>query len=305
MRAIPRPNLIAALAVVLSAVPFAAAETKYTYADVEKKLGEKYTLTIINAEGGIVTQGVTLTLKKPGLTAGSQNTCANEYKDGKIALASTSKTVCAGAVRRFGALPGIGLIPGVGGTAASAQGSVPGTRPFVQGEKLYVTKIEVKDNIVLTLVSDAINNVTYKAEMRFPIAKGTSPDATQADQMIAELFTSAAPDTSQGDKQAPAAGAAAQTNQAQPAAAAEVAPAPIAPPPPPPQDPALAPIAPPPPPPDAPAAPPQTLGLGMTIDQVVAILGQPQRVANLGTKQIYSYKDLKVTFVDGKVTDIQ
>ena len=60
-----------------------------------------------------------------------------------------------------------------------------------------------------------------------------------------------------------------------------------------------------PPPPDAPAAPPQTLGLGMTVDQVVAILGQPQRMATVGTKQIYSYKDLKVTFVAGKVTDIQ
>jgi hypothetical protein len=26
---------------------------------------------------------------------------------------------------------------------------------------------------------------------------------------------------------------------------------------------------------------------------------------NLGTKQIYVYKDLKVTFVNGKVTDVQ
>jgi hypothetical protein len=43
----------------------------------------------------------------------------------------------------------------------------------------------------------------------------------------------------------------------------------------------------------------------MTIDQVVAILGQPLRVASVGTKQIYSYQGLKVTFVDGKTTDIQ
>jgi hypothetical protein len=301
MRASSRLNLIAVLAVVLAAAPFATAQTKYAYADVEKKLGDKYTVTIVNAEGGVVTAGVTLTLKKPGLTAGSQNTCANEYKDGKISLASASKAVCASAGRRFGGLPGVGLIPGIGGTAASAQGSVPGTRPFVQGEKLYVTKIEVKDAVVFSLISDAINNVTYKAEMRFPIAKGTSPDPAQADQWVAEVFSIAPPDNSQGGQQAaePAGAAAA------PAAAAADAPlAPIAPPPPP-QDPAIAPIAPPPPPPDAPAAPPQTLGLGMTVDQVVAILGQPQRMATVGTKQIYSYKDLKVTFVAGKVTDIQ
>jgi len=296
MRAIPKRNLRMTLAVSLAAASFATAQ-KYTYADVEKKLLEKYSVTTINAEGGVVTQGVTLTLKKPGLTAGSQNTCVSEYKDGKISLASASKTVCAAAVRRFGGLPGIGAIPGIGGAAGTAQGQVPGTRPFVAGEKLYVTKIEVKDAIAFTLISDAINDVTYKAEVRFAIAKGTSPDMAQADQIIAEVFSSAPPDAAQGGQQAaPAAG--------QAATPAEAAPAPIAPPAPP-QDPALAPIAPPPPPPDAPAAPPQTLGLGMTVDQVVAILGQPQRVANVGTKQIYSYMNLKVTFVDGKVTDVQ
>jgi hypothetical protein len=37
----------------------------------------------------------------------------------------------------------------------------------------------------------------------------------------------------------------------------------------------------------------------------VAILGQPIRKAKVGVKDIYSYKDLKVTFVNGKVKDIQ
>ena len=44
---------------------------------------------------------------------------------------------------------------------------------------------------------------------------------------------------------------------------------------------------------------------GQTIDQVVAALGQPLRKAKIGTKEIYTYKDLKVTFVNGKVKDIQ
>jgi hypothetical protein len=41
------------------------------------------------------------------------------------------------------------------------------------------------------------------------------------------------------------------------------------------------------------------------VDQVVAILGQPEKSVDLGSKQIYVYKDLKVTFVNGKVSDVQ
>jgi hypothetical protein len=64
-------------------------------------------------------------------------------------------------------------------------------------------------------------------------------------------------------------------------------------------------IAPPPPPADAPPAQPKTIALGQTKDMVVAILGQPTKAANLGTKEIYYYPDMKVIFVKGKVTDIQ
>jgi hypothetical protein len=38
---------------------------------------------------------------------------------------------------------------------------------------------------------------------------------------------------------------------------------------------------------------------------VVAALGQPVKKAKVGTKDIYYYKDLKVTFVNGKVKDVQ
>jgi outer membrane protein assembly factor BamE (lipoprotein component of BamABCDE complex) len=44
---------------------------------------------------------------------------------------------------------------------------------------------------------------------------------------------------------------------------------------------------------------------GMTKDQVTAILGNPDVLADTGAKQIYTYKNLKVTFVDGKVTEVQ
>ena len=52
-------------------------------------------------------------------------------------------------------------------------------------------------------------------------------------------------------------------------------------------------------------AEPKTIQLGMTTDQVQAALGKPEKIVNLGPKQLYVYKDLKVTFVDGKVSDVQ
>jgi hypothetical protein len=68
-----------------------------------------------------------------------------------------------------------------------------------------------------------------------------------------------------------------------------------------PPEPAMAPIPPPPPPPAA----PKTIALGQTKDQVAAILGQPDKIANLGSKEIDYYSDMKVIFANGKVTDIQ
>ena len=55
----------------------------------------------------------------------------------------------------------------------------------------------------------------------------------------------------------------------------------------------------------APVAPPKTLALGQTTAEVVAILGQPGTIADLGVKIIYFYPKAKVTFLNGKVSDIQ
>jgi len=45
--------------------------------------------------------------------------------------------------------------------------------------------------------------------------------------------------------------------------------------------------------------------LGQTVDQVVAIFGQPQEIVDLNRTQIYVYKDLRVTFLNGKVSDVK
>jgi len=55
----------------------------------------------------------------------------------------------------------------------------------------------------------------------------------------------------------------------------------------------------------APPAEPQQIEKGQTPDQVKAALGTPEKIINLGTKLIYVYKDIKVTFLNGKVEDVQ
>jgi hypothetical protein len=61
-------------------------------------------------------------------------------------------------------------------------------------------------------------------------------------------------------------------------------------------------IAPPPPPADT---PPPTIAIGQTMNQVTAGFGQPLKVANLGGKVVFYYKDMKVTFVNGKVSNVE
>lgn len=45
--------------------------------------------------------------------------------------------------------------------------------------------------------------------------------------------------------------------------------------------------------------------LGFSPEQIVNTLGWPERVINLDSKIIYSYKDMKVIFVNGQVADVQ
>jgi hypothetical protein len=50
---------------------------------------------------------------------------------------------------------------------------------------------------------------------------------------------------------------------------------------------------------------PVTISLGQSIADVVSMNGRPDKVIDLGAKKIYMYKDLKITFTDGRVSDVQ
>jgi hypothetical protein len=263
---------------------------------IEKKLVSEYALTQPTADQlDIVTAGAILVLKKGNIVMGpaSQSTMyQSTYKDGKVTpnLAGKLNNFS----KRLASMPG-----------STAQ--APNTRTFVPGEKMWVTKIECKDDgLMFELFTDAYAEVRYKASLKFAFdKKGSMPLADEMSKMVAEVFKVQPAEGATGDQPQEAAPAAPAPAPRGRAAAPAPAPAPIQAPPPAAETP-LAPIPPPPPPPDEPAGPPKTLKIGQTKDEVVANFGQPERVVKVGTKEIYYYKDLgKVTFVSGKVTDVQ
>jgi len=267
-------------------------------ASIIKKLQSEYALTKTTADQtDIVTAGAVLVLQKDNLlmvaTTTSGNPCPNTYKSGKF----TQNGACR-ASETFKKVPLFGhTIPGMDKAQVTS-------RTYVTGEKFWVTRIDIKDGkdagVVLDFFTDAVSDVRYRTTLNIPF-KGAMPSADDALKLVQEVITVAPSEDDKkddkkqeakgngGKQQAPAADAG-QQQQAAAEPAANAAPAPIEPPP---------------PPPDAPAAPPPTVAMDQTPDQVTAILGQPQKKAKIGTKEIYFYKDIKVTFVNGKVKDIQ
>jgi hypothetical protein len=266
----PRSVAVALLIPCMSLI----AQTAVTPASIEQKLESDYTVSKAAADkSDIVTAGSVLVLEKDGLlmsatTSGSP--ASNTYKDGKISQG----------VWKIAKVPGFGSLMGHTGATVT-------TRTFVAGEKFWVTKITVTpDGIVLDLLSDPFSDVRYYSTLKFPFTKGTLPTPEQADSSVGEVVKVQPDDSADKGAKQPA-GA--------PAAPAEAA-APTAP---------MAPIAPPPPPPDTPPPAPKTIALKQTKEQVLANFGPPTKIVNLGTKEIDYYPDMKVTFVNNKVTDVQ
>lgn len=50
---------------------------------------------------------------------------------------------------------------------------------------------------------------------------------------------------------------------------------------------------------------PKSVELGNTPDEVQSVMGQPDKIINLGARKIHIYKDMKITYVNGKVSDVQ
>jgi hypothetical protein len=161
---------------------------------------------------------------------------------------------------------------------------------FQKGNKVYPLKIEVnpaKEMIIFRVVScDECNGVNpptgLKGDVEFEFSKGylEKASAGEIEDTIGQVFA-----INDSDQQANAQNAVQQEGMSQPADDQRQG-----------NQGSI---------PQQRQAEPQTIQLNMTIDQVQSTLGKPDKIFNLGPKQIYIYKDVKVTFINGIVNDVQ
>jgi hypothetical protein len=259
---------------------------------IQAKLVSQVKVTKPTADrSDIVTAGDVVLLHKDGLmmcSSASSYAFSNSYSSGVLTANYNNRAKDAAKSFLKGHLPF-----GGGGSVTDAANNGCPSRKFVAGEKFWITGVTVqKDGILVSTFSDPYpdpqgNQVRYYGEIKFPFQKGSVPPPDDFVKTFSELITVQPADDSDKDGKSDQGGQAG----AAPAAAAP-APAPAA----------MAAIAPPPPPADA---PPPTIAIGQTKDQVTAGFGQPARVAKLGVKEIFYYKDMKVTFTNGKVSNVE
>jgi hypothetical protein len=272
MRPTSIPFVRSGMAILLAAATVPCAVAQSAAADVADAIRAQYKLSKFGRDSNgwaVVQAGTVLVLQQGGLLGIPPERmvfCAAKYEDGQMKAP--------------------------GGLCAATHRNV--SRYFQQGDKVYVLRIDEnvkKEQISFRVVEcDSCNGTNppsfYKSEVVFQFPGGYLETAQPGPvtQTISLVFS-----VDKGDAQ-PAEGAPPTAPAASHAATAP--PAPTAPPPP---------VAAPPPAADEPT---QTIEIGQTVDQVVTALGQPQKIAKVGTKQIYFYKNLKVTFNNGKVSDV-
>ncbi len=239
---------------------------------LQEQLAAQYKVAKVGSDTGgysVVEAGTLLAIQKGGVLGvpySDQNALSSMYEDGKV--------------------------HGPSGLALMGRKSIMGrfgkeqtTHLFAVGDKVYPTKIDVnlaKDIVAMSIVAcDTCNKTdppTYnKAQIVFKFPSGALAKASAGgvEDVIGQLL-SITDDTQQSADQGSGQQQGGQQQAAQPQQAAQQS-----------------------------QAQPQSIQLGQTPDQVQAALGQPDKTVDLGVKKIYVYKDLKVTFVNGKVSDVQ
>ncbi len=264
---------------------------------LEDQLKAQYTMVKMGSDtsgAAVVEQGTILAIKKGGILS-------VPYTDNTVMPTKYEN----GTVHSPNALLSKGL-----GFGMKRLGREQTTRLMQVGEKVYPSKITVnlpKDQVAFNLIAcDSCNNTSpttfYKAEVVFQFGHGSLATASpsQIEDTIAALLAvddSASADNSQqgggqgggndqqgggqgGGNDQQGGGNGQQGNNYQGGGGGQSQA-------------------------QAPPAEPQQIEKGQTPDQVKNSIGQPDKIINLGTKQIYVYKDIKVTFLNGKVSDVQ
>lgn len=271
-------HLILGIALVVTSVFTASMATAQV--SLQEQLAAQYKLVKMGSDTGgysVVEKGQLLAIQKGGILSvpyGDQNVLSNKYENGTIKAPNSLS------------LMGRKSIMGKFGKEQT-------THLFAVGDKVYPMKIDVnaaKDTVTLEIVAcDTCNKTdppTYnKANVVFQFPKGSlaNAQAGQVEDTIGQVLSLSNDDSQQsgdqggqqqqqgGDQaQQPAGGG----GQQQPAA-------------------------------EQPAAEPASIEKGMTPDQVEAAMGKPEKKVTLGSKVIYYYKDMKVIFLSGKVSDVQ
>jgi hypothetical protein len=249
---------------------------------LEDQLKAQYTLVKMGADSSgaaVVEQGTVLVIKKGGILGvpySDQSIFATKYESGAVHSPNPMASKALGF--------------GLGKLGRPA----PTTQFFQTNVKVYPSRIAVnlaKDQVVIGIVDcDSCNNVDpktfFKADVVFQFPHGTlaNTNPSQVEDTISGLLAidDSASNSDQGNNQ----GGGQQggngndqgNNQGGGGGQAQQ---------------------------QAPPPDPVQIEKGQTIDQVKAAIGPPDKIVNLGTKQIYVYKDIKVTFINGKVSDVQ
>ena len=245
---------------------------------LQEQLAAQYKLVKMGSDTGgysVVEKGTLLAIQKGGILAvpySDSSVLSTKYEGGTIH--SPSGLAVVGRKSLMGRF-----------------GKEQTTHLFAVGDKVYPMKIDVnvaKDSVTVGIVAcDTCNKTdppTYnKAQVVFEFPKGSlaAADATAVEKTIGQVLTISDDDAQQDkadDKGADKGGQQQQGGQDQGQQQQQA---------------------------DQPAAEPVSIEKGMTPDQVEGAMGKPDKKVTLGVKQIYYYKDMKVIFMNGKVSDVQ
>jgi hypothetical protein len=242
---------------------------------LQEQLAAQYKLAKMGSDTGgysVVDEGTLLAIQKGGIMGvpySDKTVLITKYEGGVVHGPNAAMTEAR--KRIFGHF-----------SQTSSEGQT--THLMAKGDKVYPTKLDVnvdKDTVTLAIVAcDKCNNTdpptAYKANVVFQFPKGSLVKASAGDveDTIGQLLSITDASQDQGNQQQGQDQGQQQQGQQQAQQQQQ-------------------------------QAEPQTIQMGMTTDQVQSALGKPEKVVNLGPKQIYVYKDLKVTFLAGKVADVQ
>src|ERR1700733_9589756 len=273
------PGIVLLAAVIFAVLPMPLANAQAV--SLQEQLVAQYKLVKMGSDTSgysVVEEGTLLAIQKGGLLGvpySDTSVQSNKYEGGVVKA------------------PNAMLSKGIG-FGMKKFGKEQTTKLFAKGDKVYPTKIDVnldKDTVTMGIVAcDTCNKTdppTYnKANVVFVFPRGSLAKASagEVEDTIGQLLSISNDDAQKGDsgqqggdqqQQGGDQGGGQQQGGQQAAA------------------------------PEQPQAEPASIEKGMTVDQVEAAMGKPEKKVTLGTKQIYYYKDMKVIFLSGKVSDVQ